>query len=217
MEAYKKIWKAYERANFIATLGNVDRWREEAVSLFYAVDGRSPVKVLDAGAGPGNMARHLRGVRYVVALDATPEMLYVNTTADEKVVGVFEYMPFRDKGFDLLLAGYSLHASIDIERAIAEFNRVSLYQCVVSIGNPNNKFVRKLLSIYTKFILPKLVCLITPKEVCKEYKKIHLIISSIPPNAKIREIVGRYSKFMLFKERGFGSVYIYFASSSNFT
>jgi len=35
-EAYRKITKVYERANMLATLGNVDRWRREAVALFTA-------------------------------------------------------------------------------------------------------------------------------------------------------------------------------------
>jgi len=54
----------------LATLGNVDRWRREAVALFYSLNGMAALKVLDAGARPGNVARHLRGVSYVVALDA---------------------------------------------------------------------------------------------------------------------------------------------------
>ena len=82
-EAYRRITRVYERANMLATFGNVDRWRREAVALFYSLNGMAALKVLDAGAGPGNMARHLRGVRYVVALDATPEMLYANDVADD--------------------------------------------------------------------------------------------------------------------------------------
>ncbi|MEM0483074.1 MAG: methyltransferase domain-containing protein, partial [Pyrobaculum sp.] len=144
-EAYKRIATVYERANMLATLGNVDRWRREAVSLFFKLDGKTPIKVIDAGAGPGNMALHIRVDKYVVALDATPEMMLVNTVADEKVVGVFEYMPFRSRGFDLLVAGYSLHAASDIEKAVAEFSRVSQYQVVVSIGCPDNRIIRKLL------------------------------------------------------------------------
>ena len=32
-EAYRRITRVYERANMLATLGNVDRWRREAVAL----------------------------------------------------------------------------------------------------------------------------------------------------------------------------------------
>lgn len=62
-ESYKKIVKFYERANLLVTFGNVDRWRREAIGLFYQLDGKNPLRVLDAGAGPGNMARHIRGVK----------------------------------------------------------------------------------------------------------------------------------------------------------
>ncbi len=214
-EAYRKITKVYERANMLATLGNVDRWRKEAVALFYSLEGKSTLRVLDAGAGPGNMARHLRGVRYVVALDATPEMLYVNDAADDKVVGMFEYMPFRDRGFDLVVAGYSLHVAINLERAVAEFSRVSDFQLVVSIGKPDNGFIRCLLLVYTKYILPKLVCLTAPREVCAEYEKIHTIVSAIPPNSKLREVVSKYATLITFKEKAFGSIYIYLAKSTS--
>jgi demethylmenaquinone methyltransferase/2-methoxy-6-polyprenyl-1,4-benzoquinol methylase len=214
-EAYRRITRVYERANMLATLGNVDRWRREAVALFYSLNGKAALKVLDAGAGPGNMARHIKGVRYVVALDATPEMLYVNDVADDKVVGIFEYMPFRDRSFDLLVAGYSLHAAMDLERAVAEFCRVAAFQCVVSIGKPTNRLVRGLLLMYTKYVLPMLVCLVAPKEICGEYKKIYTIVSALPPNSKLREIISKYAVLITFRERGFGSIYIYLSRSPN--
>jgi demethylmenaquinone methyltransferase/2-methoxy-6-polyprenyl-1,4-benzoquinol methylase len=212
-EAYRRIAQVYERANMLITLGNVDRWRREAVDLFFHVNGKIALKALDAGAGPGNMARHIKGVRYVVALDATPEMLYVNDVADDKVVGVFEYMPFRDGSFDLLVAGYSLHAAMDLERAVAEFSRVAMFQSVVSIGKPTNRLVRRLLLMYTKYVLPMLVCLVAPKEICGEYKKIYTIVSALPPNSKLREIISKYAVLITFRERGFGSIYIYLSRS----
>jgi Methylase involved in ubiquinone/menaquinone biosynthesis len=214
-EAYRRITRVYERANMLATLGNVDRWRREAVTLFYSLNGKATLKVLDAGAGPGNMARHIKGVRYVVALDATPEMLYANDVADDKVVGVFEYMPFRDGSFDLLVAGYSLHAAMDLERAVAEFSRVAAFQSVVSIGKPTNRLMRRLLLMYTKYVLPKLVCLVAPKEICSEYEKIYIIVSALPPNSKLREIVSKYAVLITFREGGFGSIYIYLSRSPN--
>ncbi|MGC9050329.1 class I SAM-dependent methyltransferase [Pyrobaculum sp.] len=213
-EAYRKIAEMYERANKVATLGNVDRWRREAVTLFLSLNGKTPLKVLDAGAGPGNMATHLKTEKYVVALDATPEMLRPNTVADDRVVGMFEYMPFRSGCFDLLLAGYSLHAATDIEKAVAEFSRVAEFQVVVSIGNPDNRFVRRLLRLYAKHLLPRLVCLVAPPEVCREYGKIYTIITSIPPNSKLREIVEKYSSIIIFREKGLGSVYIYISRST---
>lgn len=213
--AYRKIVEVYERANNVATFGNVDRWRREAVSLFLSLNGKAPLKVLDAGAGPGNMAMHVKVEKYVVALDATPEMLRPNTVADDKVVGMFEYMPFRSGCFDLLLAGYSLHAATDIEKAVAEFSRVAKFQVVVSIGNPDNKIMRRLLRFYARHLLPRLVCLVAPHEACMEYEKIYTIIASVPPNSRLREIVEKYSSLITFREKGLGSVYIYVSRSTN--
>ncbi|MEM1518679.1 MAG: class I SAM-dependent methyltransferase [Pyrobaculum sp.] len=208
-EAYRKIAEVYERANKIVTFGQVDKWRREALRLFYALDGRSNTKVLDVGAGPGNMTRHLRGLNYVVALDITIEMLSLNNLADDRVVGDFEHMPFRDASFDLLIAGYSLHAARDLERAVAEFNRVAHIHVVVSIGNPDNRIVRSIIHIYTKYIMPRLVCILAPKEICSEYSKIYLILSSTMSNSQLRQIVSKYADVLRFVEKAFGSVYIY--------
>ncbi|MEZ0318882.1 MAG: methyltransferase domain-containing protein [Pyrobaculum sp.] len=213
-KAYEKIATVYERANKIVTFGNVDKWRKEAVSLFYRLNGASSLKVLDAGAGPGNMAAHLRNPKYVVALDATLEMLYVNNTADDKVLGLFEYMPFRNKAFDVVVAGYSLHVAANLEKPVAEFNRVADYQVVVSIGKPDNSLIRILLYLYIRFIAPLLVCIITRKDICREYKKIYVIIKSLPPNTKFREVVSKKVENLIFQTRGLGGVYIYVAKSS---
>lgn len=208
-EAYRKIAEVYERANKVATFGQVDKWRREAVRLLYSLNGKTNNRVLDVGAGPGNMARHLVGVNYVVALDVTVEMLRLNDVADDRVVGDFENMPFRDSSFDLLIAGYSLHAARSLEKALAEFSRVANLHAVVSIGKPDNKVVKTLLYIYTRFVLPKIVCLFVKSEVCREYEKIHLIVSTIEPNSRLLRLLSRYAEVLHFEEKGLGAVYIY--------
>lgn len=212
-ESYRKIVEFYERANLLVTFGNVDRWRREAINLFYQQNGKNPLRVLDAGAGPGNMARHIRGQKYVVALDATAEMLRANDVADEKVVGLFEYMPFRSRCFDVVLAGYSLHAAVDFEKAVAEFSRVAEYQVVVSIGKPDNIIARGLLYLYTKYILPRLACIVAPRGVCDEYGKIFTIVKSQMHNSATKRIIEKYTTDIVFKTRGLGGVYIYVAKS----
>ena len=54
-----------------------------------------------------------------------------------------------------------------------------------------------------------------PREVCAEYEKIHAIVLAIPPNSKLREVVSRYAMLITFREKGFGSVYIYLAKSTS--
>ncbi|MFN7106113.1 MAG: class I SAM-dependent methyltransferase [Pyrobaculum sp.] len=212
-ETYRKIAKRYEMANFFITWGLVDRWRREAVRLLYRL--HTPLKVLDAGAGPGNMARHFDGIRYVVALDLTPEMLKTNGNAGDKVVGIFEQMPFRTQSFDVVSAGYSLHASVDIEKAVCEFSRVANYHVVVSIGKPDNKILRWLLYMYTKYVVPRLARLVASREISMEYRKIYDIMRSIPTNSATRKIVERYTGHLIFRERGLGAVYIYVAKSAD--
>ncbi len=208
-QVYEKIAGRYERANLVITLGNVDKWRREAVGLFNS--RKRHLKILDAGAGPGNMARHFNGVKYVVALDFAIEMLKINNVADEKVVGVFEHMPFRGGSFDVVAAGYSLHAASDLERVVAEFSRVADYHVVVSIGKPDGELARWLLTLYTKYVVPILTCLVAGAY--GEYRAIYNIMKSQPKNSEIRKVIERHAVLLAFRERGLGSVYMYVAKS----
>jgi demethylmenaquinone methyltransferase/2-methoxy-6-polyprenyl-1,4-benzoquinol methylase len=72
---------------------------------------------------------------------------------------------------------------------------------VVSIGKPTNRLVRRLLLMYTKYVLPMLVCLVAPKEICGEYRKIYTIVSALPPNSKLKEIISKYAVLITFRER----------------
>jgi demethylmenaquinone methyltransferase/2-methoxy-6-polyprenyl-1,4-benzoquinol methylase len=47
-----------------------------------------------------------------------------------------------------------------------------------------------------------LVCLVAPKEICGEYRKIYTIVSALLPNSKLREIVSKYAVLITFRERG---------------
>jgi demethylmenaquinone methyltransferase/2-methoxy-6-polyprenyl-1,4-benzoquinol methylase len=209
--AYERIARIYERANVAVTLGFVDRWRREAVALMYALARRPPLRVLDAGAGPGNMALHLRRPAYVVALDATPEMLRANRVAGDRVAGVLEMLPFRDRSFDAVIAGYSLHAVSDMERAVEEFSRVAEYQAVVSIGRPESRVIGRLVELYARYAMPVLACALAPGRGCREYAKIALAVSSSPPNSRLRVLVSSRAELLAFRERALGAIYIYVA------
>jgi len=52
-ESYRKIVEFYERANLLVTFGNVDRWRREAINLFYQQNGKTPCACSTRGLGLG--------------------------------------------------------------------------------------------------------------------------------------------------------------------
>nr|KJR72986.1 MAG: methyltransferase type 11 [Thermoproteus sp. AZ2] len=199
--AYHKIVGVYERMNAAMTFGNADRWRRQAASLLDS----NVEKILDAGCGPGNMERHLRG--HIVGLDYSLEMLRANPYED-KVQGVFELMPFRDDAFDAAVLGYSLHAARDLEAALAELVRVAREVVAVSMGKPDNRAAEALARFYVAYIVPLMARLLAPALV-QEYKALKTIFDSALRNNELRKLLERWLELKYFGTRGLGTIYIF--------
>jgi demethylmenaquinone methyltransferase/2-methoxy-6-polyprenyl-1,4-benzoquinol methylase len=70
--------------------------------------------------------------------------------------GVFEYLPFQNDVFDVVMYGYSLRDSIELKQAIAEAYRVLKIGgriIIVDIGKPDNLIIRAGVTFYLKYIL----------------------------------------------------------------
>jgi demethylmenaquinone methyltransferase/2-methoxy-6-polyprenyl-1,4-benzoquinol methylase len=70
--------------------------------------------------------------------------------------GVFEYLPFQNEVFDVVMYGYSLRDSIELKQAIAEAYRVLKLKgriIIVDLGKPDNLIIRAGVSFYLKYIL----------------------------------------------------------------
>lgn len=203
--AYHKIADVYERMNMAMTWGNVDRWRRQAAAL---LDGGA-ARVLDAGCGPGNMAKHIKAGRYVVGLDYSQEMLKDVPYDDvDRVQGVFERLPFRDDAFDAAVAGYSLHAAQDLERAIVELSRAAREVVAVSMGKPDNGLVELLFRMYVFYVIPLMAKALAPGR-AEEYKALKEILSAAPRNKALKALLGRYLDLRYFGARALGAVYIF--------
>ena len=137
------------------------------------IDGRlSPSDlVLDAGAGNGIFSRlvlqRFPEIRGVVMLDASLEMLSrakarLDGDRAEKVLGLFEYLPFRHGCFDACVMGFSLRDARDMEAALREIARTlksSGRLVVVDLGKPDSRLKSSLITLYWLALAPAIATL----------------------------------------------------------
>lgn len=122
--------------------------------------------ILDAGSGFGNMTNlvlsEVRDSTKVIMYDPILDMLtnakkfFSHDMLQYVTSGVFEYLPFQNNVFDVVMYGYSLRDSIELKQAIAEAYRVLKLGgriIIVDIGKPDNIIIRAGVSFYLKYIL----------------------------------------------------------------
>jgi len=193
---YNAITPVYERASSAITLGLIGRWRRLTIRLgLKALGNGNAVDVLDAGSGPGNMTIELikSGVnaRRVVLLDQSMVMLKSSPRLGviDEVCGLFELMPFRDSVFNMVIMGFSLHASSNLRKAYCEISRVLKAGGVlasVSIGKPNNPIYRALGWLYTAVAIPLITLVTAGPRYIRYFYDIHNIYVRLPSNNTFR-------------------------------
>jgi demethylmenaquinone methyltransferase / 2-methoxy-6-polyprenyl-1,4-benzoquinol methylase len=161
MEVLRAVIPVYDKVNRVISLGKDEKYRLKGI--------RGRVRpgniILDAGSGYGNMSRlalaEAGGDATVVMYDPLLEMLanaknYMLGSQAALYSGIFECMPFREGIFDVVLCGYSLRDSIDLQQAIAEMHRVLKNDgrlVIIDLGKPDNRVLRGMVSIYLKYFL----------------------------------------------------------------
>jgi demethylmenaquinone methyltransferase / 2-methoxy-6-polyprenyl-1,4-benzoquinol methylase len=159
----RSIIPIYNRVNRVISLGKDAEYRRICLNRQLKFGDR----VLDAGSGFGNMSKlakiEMNGDLEVILYDPIIEMLRVGRSLGEEFdlsielsSGIFEYLPFRDNIFDVVLCGYSLRDAIHLKDAIAEFHRILKPNgrlLIVDLGKPDQVFLNALVSIYLKYVL----------------------------------------------------------------
>jgi demethylmenaquinone methyltransferase / 2-methoxy-6-polyprenyl-1,4-benzoquinol methylase len=163
IDVLRSVIPVYDKVNSAISLGKDAEFRLEGIHG-HIFSGNI---ILDAGSGYGNMSNiamsEAKDLKGIVLYDPIPEMLsnaYRIVNAEDSnpslSSGVFEYMPFRDNTFDVVMCGYSLRDAIDLNKAVVEIHRV-LKQggrfIIVDIGKPDNWIIRSFSSFYLKYIL----------------------------------------------------------------
>jgi len=216
IEVLRTIIPVYDRVNSAISLGKDTKFRRQGLS------GRvfSGDIILDAGSGYGNMSRlalkEVKSLAGIILYDPISEMLSnVNKFLEPGLnmylsSGVFEYMPFRDNLFDVVMCGYSLRDAIELKRAIEEIHRV-LKQggrlIIVDIGKPDNAIPRAFVSFYLKYLLGILAFVAAGKAGLK-FKTLYGTYLRWPHNSDLCSLLTeRFSKIEL-KRALFGGVII---------
>jgi len=94
---------------------------------FAAIAEGEPARVLEVGAGPGELAERIRRElgAAVVAIDISPRMVELaRRRGVDARVGDAQDLPFDDGEFDCAVAAWMLYHVPDVDRAIAELARV---------------------------------------------------------------------------------------------
>lgn len=162
IEVLRVIIPQYDKVNRAISFGRDNDFRLKAIR-----DRIFPGEtILDAGSGFGNMTSlvlsEVRDSTKVIMYDPILDMLtnakkfFSHDMLQYVASGVFEYLPFQNDVFDVVMYGYSLRDSIELKQAIAEAHRVLKIGgriIIVDIGKPDNLIIRAGVTFYLKYIL----------------------------------------------------------------
>ncbi len=201
IEVLALIIHDYDKVNRVISFGRDNEFRIKAIKG-HIFPGET---VLDAGSGFGNMAslvlREVSGNNKVVIYDPIFEMLinarnyFSHNMPQYASSGVFEYLPFRNEIFDVVMYGYSLRDSIELKQAIAEAYRVLKLKgriIIVDLGKPDNPIIRAGVSFYLKYILKILAFAAAGKSGLK-FKTLYGTYIRWPTNSELNALL--YEKF----------------------
>ena len=157
----------YDSINRILSLGTGDRYRKEALLRAGAATG---MQFLDVGCGTGSIAAHAKRIvqpgGQVIALDPSRQMLRLATVdrVADAVQGLAEWLPFREKTFDMLAMGYALRHVEDLQLTFREYMRVlkpgGVLLLLEFIRPPSGPFYQ-LVKYYLRNVAPAVTRLLT--------------------------------------------------------
>jgi demethylmenaquinone methyltransferase/2-methoxy-6-polyprenyl-1,4-benzoquinol methylase len=163
----REIIPVYDKVNKVISLG-----KDESYRLIGIKKNIHPGDlILDAGSGFGNMSitasKCTDNQVRIVMFDPILEMLKnPNTNLAQIFVessGIFEYLPFRNETFDVVMCGYTLRDAIELEKAISEVYRILKKGgrfIIVDLGKPDVLIIRIGVDFYLKYILRILAFLV---------------------------------------------------------
>ena len=216
IEVLRVVIPVYDKVNRVISLGNDVRYRLQGIR------GRvMPGNIiLDAGCGYGNMSRlaleEAGGNAKVVMYDPILEMLanvknYLPGLQAALYSGIFEYMPFREGTFDVVLCGYSLRDAVQLSQAIAEMHRVLKAGgrlVIVDLGKPDNPILRMMVSAYLKYFLGIFAYLAAGKAGLK-FKTLYGTYMRWPKNSELESMLkDRFSQVQFEKGMMGGAVIV---------
>jgi demethylmenaquinone methyltransferase/2-methoxy-6-polyprenyl-1,4-benzoquinol methylase len=165
VEAIEESIPLYDHVNNLISFGKAQVARKLAIRELQLAHGKV---VLDAGIGPGTTSRLIMESckpALLVGLDTSSKQLKtaksnlsaVGSTSLQLVRGCFEYLPFRSHVFDAVITCYALRDSLDIPKAIGEYQRICEQSGAfadVDLGKPDNLLKRAGSTAYIRYLMP---------------------------------------------------------------
>jgi demethylmenaquinone methyltransferase / 2-methoxy-6-polyprenyl-1,4-benzoquinol methylase len=214
---FARIAGRYDLMNRVMSFGMDGMWRREIARLALRSEADAQTLVLDVGTGTGMIAQEIarRGPQ-VIALDYTPEMMYVGR--DEGGVGNDEpvyfaagdalRLPFGDETFGAVTTGFMMRNVTDIEGAFREMARVlqpgGRLVCL-EVGRPRFWGARLFHRVYTRKVVPLLGRLIAGDG--DAYTYLPSSMGRFPAPPELAQIMRRAGlRRVRFKQMSFGAV-----------
>jgi len=217
-DALRGLIPVYDKVNRIISLGQDLKLRRLAVAK--AIRG-SGLLVLDAGCGPGTMSKIIDStncVKQIVLLDPLKEMLKqskqrLGDNRSAFVQAVFEYLPFKDGVFDVVVSAFALRDAFNLTAALAELNRVVKTRGVVLIldlGKPDSKLLQAAIGVYWRILAPLLASAYIGKEGLL-YRLLYHTYIKLPTNTHLKKMAEKLFGYVDLNEKMMGGVIILLA------
>lgn len=162
---FNQISPKYDLLNHLLSLGIDILWRKKAIKILKKYQ---PKTILDVATGTGDFAIESLAVNpdKVIGVDISEGMLDVGKkkilkmNLQDKIslqYGDSENMPFEDNSFDAIIASFGVRNFENLEKGLAEFNRVLKKDGVAIIlefSKPKMFPFKQVYTFYFKYILP---------------------------------------------------------------
>ncbi len=161
---FDRIAGSYDSLNHLLSLGIDRSWRRKAVKGM-----RKCRSVLDVAIGTADLTLELlrQGkTQRVTGLDLSANMIQIGRIKAGKegvaakvkfIQGSALQMPFDDAAFDAVTCGYGVRNFSDLDKGLAEMNRVLKAGgelMILEFSYPTNRFVRSVYDLYFTHIMP---------------------------------------------------------------
>ncbi len=221
IDALHAVLPVYDRINHMISFGRDRAYREEGIINAPP----SAELVLDAGCGLGVMseiASKKLKTKDLVLLDPMRDYLTIarKRLADnnpEMVIGLFEVLPFKREIFDLVMCGFSLRDSVNMNLAVREISRVLKSDgkfIIVDLGKPDNPVKRWIVGIWWRFVVP-LITIVLIKRKSLFYTAIYTTYKKLPRNRELKSLLSFWFSEVMLRVKMLGGVVIFTAKNKH--